>query len=502
MMGMAALHGSGEWRFAPQQVSRLIVPDDSVDPLSAAELAVHLLAQMPPGIAASLPASVRNRRLVRSIGLAYGVDAQVSFRSSSDRGLDLDGALVFGRNDRRTPADLLASIAPKGPQSHEVPRHCAPVDAVLNGQRVAIITNIPIHYRSALFEKLDQLLRAERSEFQVLFLAGAPPDRSWIDESTLRFSHEFVGSHDFGRVRGRRLIPRSLSHVLDRLDPTIVLSAGFSPFVSGRAANWCARRPAALGIWSGEIASRPTAQSLLRRLQRRRLVGRTDFAIAYGWQSARYLRDLGEDLPIVIGRNSGVAPERTRRHPKMPVELLVVSRAEKGKALDLLIDAVLALPDERARLTLIGDGPELVELKARAGRSGRIRFLGALSHAEVLDKYGEADVFLFPSQYDVFGLVLVEAMAAGLAVITSDRPGAVADLAASGSNCLLVCEGSAEAWAKAIRTVVDDSNLRRRLGDEACRTIRDRWTIDHSAEAMIAGLRLGVFARRESSGAT
>ena len=208
-------------------------------------------------------------------------------------------------------------------------------------------------------------------------------------------------------------------------------------------------------------------------------------------------RSLREDLPVVLGRNSTVTADAAPRTVTTPIELLVVSRAEQDKALDLLIDAVLALEDQPCRLTLIGDGPELPALRARAGGSSRIQFLGALPHIAVLDEYRKADVFLFPSQYDVFGLVLVEAMAAGLAVITSDKPGAVADLAAPDSNCLLVRDASPEAWTKAIRGILDNPALLRRLGDSARRTIKDRWTIDHATEAMVAGLRLGAFVQHE-----
>jgi glycosyltransferase involved in cell wall biosynthesis len=478
----------------PRSVSRLVVLDDCRNGVRAAELAIHLLAQLPPGITASLPASVAQSRGVHRLATAYGVGERMQVRSSPGRHVDLDDALIIDGSDGRKPADLLARIDTEGLPA-ETHRQ-RPQDASdLLDHRVAVVTNIPIHYRIALFDRLEQRLTAEGAEFRVLFLSGVPRDRSWLDVPTFGFSHEFVESYDLGRRLGygRRLMPRSLDRVLDGFDPTIVLAAGFSPLVSGRVARWCAGRRA-FGIWSGEIPSRPTARTPLRRLQRRRLALRASFAIAYGWESATYLRSLRENLPIVLGRNSTVTPEVSRRTSTSPIELLAVSRAERGKALDLLIDAVLTLRGPPCRLTLIGDGPELGALKARAAASPRIRFLGALPHAAVLDEYQSADVFLFPSQYDVFGLVLVEAMAAGLAVITSDKPGAVADLAAPGSNCVLVSEPSPSAWAEAIRRIVDDPGLRRRVGDAARRTVRDRWTIEHAAEATVAGLRLGAIA--------
>ena len=110
------------------------------------------------------------------------------------------------------------------------------------------------------------------------------------------------------------------------------------------------------------------------------------------------------------------------------------------------------------------------------------------------DVYRDADAFLFPSEYDVFGLVLVEALSAGLAVVSSTAPGAVADLAVDERNCLLVRRPDAAAWAHAIERVVRDAHLRSTLGAAARETIRSRWTIEHAADAMIAGFRLGILA--------
>ena len=82
-----------------------------------------------------------------------------------------------------------------------------------------------------------------------------------------------------------------------------------------------------------------------------------------------------------------------------------------------------------------------VGARAFGERTTRVRFLGPLPHAEVMTAYRNSDVFLFPSRVDPFGLALVEAMASELAAIVSPAAGAVADLAVSGHNCLVVAEG-------------------------------------------------------------
>jgi glycosyltransferase involved in cell wall biosynthesis len=134
----------------------------------------------------------------------------------------------------------------------------------------------------------------------------------------------------------------------------------------------------------------------------------------------------------------------------------------------------------------------LAELREQAGTDSRIRFLGPVRTDRIGELFGEADVFAFPSRIDAFGLVIPEAFAAGLAVVLSAAPGVVGDLAVPERNCLIVRDHTATAWAATLRRVVEDRDLRQSLGRAASHTVRRRWTLEHSADAFICGLNLGV----------
>ena len=177
-----------------------------------------------------------------------------------------------------------------------------------------------------------------------------------------------------------------------------------------------------------------------------------------------------------------------------------MSRAVPGKGLDVLIDAIRTLNDLSLRLTIAGGGPLLARLRRQANGDDRIRIVGAVDSDRVGDLYEAADIFVFPSQFDVFGLVIVEAFAAGLAVVASDVPGAVSDLAVPGGNCLLAEEHTPQAWADALRLLVENSELRRTLGEAARATVENRWSMDHATDAMIAGLTLGAMQRESRGG--
>ena len=157
---------------------------------------------------------------------------------------------------------------------------------------------------------------AAAAELCVFFLAAGASSRPWLDSGqALGFRHEFLRSVSIPVRRRPPRAPLGLRRRLRRYSPTIVLAAGFSPLVGSRAARHATWAGVPLGIWSGEIATTRAGRSRPRHLQRRRLATRADFAIAYGSLSERYLKQLAEDLPVVIGRNTSVVAAGTSAPP-------------------------------------------------------------------------------------------------------------------------------------------------------------------------------------------
>ena len=102
---------------------------------------------------------------------------------------------------------------------------------------------------------------------------------------------------------------------------------------------------------------------------------------------------------------------------------LAVSRIAKEKHLELAIDALSTARD--VHLSVVGDGPHRAALEARAHARGvhdRVTFTGALAPDALPDVYASSDAFVFPSETETQGLVLAEALAAGLPVVAVDVP--------------------------------------------------------------------------------
>jgi glycosyltransferase involved in cell wall biosynthesis len=118
----------------------------------------------------------------------------------------------------------------------------------------------------------------------------------------------------------------------------------------------------------------------------------------------------------------GIFREKFGISPNAKV-ILYLGRIHPMKGIDLLIKAFVALPDEY-KLVIAGDnncpyGKELPVHVAYEGLAGRVIFTGALYDRNKLSAYVDADVYVLPSRYEIFGMTLLEALACGLPVITT-----------------------------------------------------------------------------------
>ena len=158
--------------------------------------------------------------------------------------------------------------------------------------------------------------------------------------------------------------------------------------------------------------------------------------------------------------------------------ILNVARQYPRKNTATLLRALPIVRDEvpDARLRVVGGGPELPALRALARElelGGAVRFLGPLEDAgELRREYASASVFCLPSLQEGFGIVFLEAMAAGLPVVAG-RAGAVPEVVPDGEVGRLVPPRDAEALAGALVRLLRDSERRRQMGRRGRRRVRD-----------------------------
>lgn len=165
--------------------------------------------------------------------------------------------------------------------------------------------------------------------------------------------------------------------------------------------------------------------------------------------------------------------------------LLYMGRLGKEKSIDLL---VRALPHLRAnaRLVIAGNGPYRPELEALIAQlriTDRVTFAGYLDRRRVSLAYQAADIFVFASTSETQGLVISEAMAAGVPIVAVDDL-AIADMVKSGANGTLVQQNEGR-LAEAIDEILADEGLRRRMAGESKR-LAEALSIPRQTERLVA----------------
>jgi glycosyltransferase involved in cell wall biosynthesis len=153
----------------------------------------------------------------------------------------------------------------------------------------------------------------------------------------------------------------------------------------------------------------------------------------------------------------------------------MVTRMLERKGVQYVLEALAESPIA-AEVNIVGDGPYLPELRRRAeALRSPARFHGWLDNRspELRQIYESSGIFVLPSEAENFPIVLLEAMAAGLAIITTEGTGCAEVVGEAG---LLVPVRDSGAIARALKRLVEDSELRQRLGAAARQRIEDNFT--------------------------
>ncbi len=371
----------------------------------------------------------------------------------------------------------LATRYPPGPGGVE--RHVAELAAHLAplGENVDVFTSEL--YREYPWQRLaPDVPREERTAFgtvhrlPVWSLPGAAhyPFFRGLPGALERFRPEVVHAHTYGTHQVTVAARRRRRH-----GTPFVVTAHYHPPWSIEGGWW---RRRLRGFYDRLLAG-PTLREASRLVVQTR-------------EEERLVRALGLDLPPMTIVPPGYAP---RAAPAEPADafskqfsidgpfLLFVGRRASNKGLLDLVDAFARLgrSHPEARLVIVGeDGGMGTRVAARIeelGLGSRARQVGHVADEALLaSAYREARAVVLPSEYEAFGLVLLEAMAQGTPVVAS-RVGGIPEIVDDGRTGLLVPPHEPSALAEALGRLWSDPELRRRLGDAGRTDVvpRYRW---------------------------
>ena len=203
---------------------------------------------------------------------------------------------------------------------------------------------------------------------------------------------------------------------------------------------------------------------------------------------------LGGDYRVLFNGVDIATIASSRTIPASAPTIFFCGRHEERKGLAVLLEAFRKLPSD-ARLWIASDGPDGPVLRAKYADDHRITWLGRIDEAEKFGRLRGASVFCAPSLHgESFGVVLIEAMAAGTPVVASGLAG-YRNVATDGVDSLLVEPGDADALASALAKVLTDGALAERLRTAGVARAED-FSMAKLADEYVAIYRELVDARR------
>jgi glycosyltransferase involved in cell wall biosynthesis len=221
--------------------------------------------------------------------------------------------------------------------------------------------------------------------------------------------------------------------------------------------------------------------------------------------------DIHRDYKVPLDRLHvvpvGVDPDIFKPVPtvrRSPGRILCTTSSDVTmKGLRFLLEAVAKLRTERPlEIVIIGKSrresrtPQIIE---QLGLTDAVSFVHGVSDERIVELYSECELAVVPSLYEGFSLPAVEAMSSGVPLLATTG-GALPEVAGThGETCFLVPPGDVEAMANMIRSVLDQPELRARVGAAGRERVVDNWSWRRTAERTVAQYR-AVLAESGKSG--
>jgi len=175
-----------------------------------------------------------------------------------------------------------------------------------------------------------------------------------------------------------------------------------------------------------------------------------------------------EVIPNSVDISFTTTKEEARKKLHLEGTILVsIGRLVPWKGFEMLTELVSSL-SSNVRLVIVGDGPQRSALENLA-RGKRVHFTGALTKEQIFEYLIAADVFLLNTAYEGFSHQILEAMSAGVPIVTTPN-GGNREIVRDGENALLAPYNDFEKWKETLEGLLKDRSIQERLGDAGKQT--------------------------------
>lgn len=366
--------------------------------------------------------------------------------------------------------------------------------------KVALIHNIISPYRIPLFEELS---KNPNIDLTVFFTAESEKNREWIIKHNFLFDYKILPkiTLNLGKEIFYHINPTIFRELFNG-NFDIIVSAGYSSFTNQTAFFVAKFLRIPFILWSGSTENEP---NLLRKLSLpliKCIVKNSDAFIAYGTRAKEYLVKLGapqnkvfisfNTVDTKFFKETCLALKDTKYDLKNKLGfnheyiVLYVGQLIERKGLKYLLYAHKKLSKRyNVGLVLVGNGKQKSELinLCKIDTINNVYFVDFVQKKDLPIYYSIADIFVLPSIEEVWGLVVNEAMACGLPIITTKYVGASEDLVVNGKNGYVVApKDSLELYNSMLSLL--DNDLVNSMGKQSSILI-DLFSIGNASKSFI-----------------
>jgi glycosyltransferase involved in cell wall biosynthesis len=284
-------------------------------------------------------------------------------------------------------------------------------------------------------------------------------------------------------------VARWLGQELKRYAPAIVHAHYVSRY--GLYGALARVRPLVLSVWGADVEVFPRHRPWLTRPLLRYLWSQAQAITASSRYLAGVVRDLGAPAVTVIpfGIDRRRFMPRPPNRPQTPLRFVVNKALEPVYGIDFLLEVLAELaPELPWEGRILGGGSQreaLVDLCRRLGLSDRIAWLGHVAASDLPDTLAWADLGLYPSWRESFGVAPLEMMALGRAA-AGHRVGGLPEVIAEGQTGWLVAPGDRRAWVSLLTELAQAPDRVRQMGARGPEWVASRYDFEQSLDAMTA----------------
>lgn len=369
--------------------------------------------------------------------------------------------------------------------------------------KVVILTEIISPYRIPPF---NYLAKEADIDLEIFFLAETESRRNWdVPKDKIEFSYRVLHGLQIGKAYQQAPIffNPGVIYQLWLQKPDVIICGGWHHYTYWLALAYARITKTRFLIWSESTLKDERASSQIKDKLKRWIVNQANGYIVPGKAQKDYLTNFGaSEEKIWIARNavdniftlSAESKCEQQQIWKQKLNLkgcviLFVGRLIDEKGIPELLQAFTLLSQDNVTLAIVGSGAceQTYQNYCQQKKLENIIFTGFKSEDELVKYYAAADIFVFPTRSDPWGLVINEAMAAGLPIVCSTAAGAAGDLIKEQVNGLIVPVGDAISLSKALQRLIINENLRKQMGLESRLIIND-----YTPETMAQGFKEAI----------